>query len=63
MIVAMDRFVRQVSLGTLRACLRGMGIVLGDRERLARATSTSTMVAWVAVLLTLYLLFYYATQR
>ncbi len=63
MIVAMDRFVRQVSLGTLRACLRGMGIALGDRERLARATSTSTMVAWVAVLLTLYLLFYYATQR
>ena len=63
MIVAMDRFVRQGSLGTLRAFMRGMGMALGDRERFARATSTSTMVAWVAVLLTLYLLFYYATQR
>jgi len=63
MIVAMDRFVRQGSLGILRAFMRGMGMALGDRERFARATSTSTMVAWVAVLLTLYLLFYYATQR
>jgi multicomponent Na+:H+ antiporter subunit D len=63
MITAGDRFVRHASLETLRACLRAMALVLGDGGRLARATSTATMVAWVAVLLTLYLLFYYATQR
>ena len=63
MIGAVDRMVRQASLETLRAFLRAMALVLGDGGRLARATSTATMVAWVAVLLTLYLLFYYATQQ
>jgi multicomponent Na+:H+ antiporter subunit D len=63
MFAAGDRFVRRASLQTLRVCLRAMAVVLGDGGRLARATSTATMVSWVAVLLTLYLLFYYATQR
>ncbi|MEO8506065.1 MAG: Na(+)/H(+) antiporter subunit D [Betaproteobacteria bacterium] len=63
MIVAGDRFVRRAALGTVRAGLRAVTSAFGERGRLARATSTAGMVTWVVVLLTLYLLFYYASQR
>ncbi len=59
-VVAGDRSVRRASLGALRAGLRAAALVLGERGRLARAQSAGGMVLWVAILLTLYLVVYYA---
>ena len=59
-IGSVDRAVRRAGLSTLGA---GMGVLsraLGDRGRLARAYGTGTMVLWVAILLTFYLILYYA---
>ncbi|MBK6394538.1 MAG: Na(+)/H(+) antiporter subunit D [Betaproteobacteria bacterium] len=59
-IGAVDRAVRRAGLSTLGA---GMGVLsraLGDRGKLARAYGTGTMVLWVAILLTFYLILYYA---
>jgi multicomponent Na+:H+ antiporter subunit D len=60
MIVAGDQLVRRASLVTVRAGLRAVVLALGERGRLASASSTAAMVTWVAVLLTFYLLLYYA---
>ena len=43
------------------AALRGSG-VLGDRAGQARGRDTGGMVLWVAIALTVYLLFYYARR-
>jgi len=62
MIVAVDVLVRDAFLGALRSGLRAASQALDDRGRLVRASSTGAMVMWVAIVLTIYLLLYYATK-
>lgn len=62
-IVTVDRAVRSATLATTRAGVRIAGLALGEHGRRARAPTTATMVMWIAVLLTLYLLVYFASRR
>ncbi|MBK9114169.1 MAG: Na(+)/H(+) antiporter subunit D [Betaproteobacteria bacterium] len=57
-----DRGARGATLGALRAGVRATGRLMSERGGLGRTTSTATMVLWVAVLLTAYLVFYYVRQ-
>ncbi len=62
-VMPVDRALRSATLATTRAGVRITGLALGEGGRRARAPTTATMVMWIAVLLTLYLLVYFASRR
>ena len=57
-----DRAIRSRGIAATQAALRLVSGVLGDRAGQARGRDTGAMVLWVAIALTVYLLFYYARR-
>jgi multicomponent Na+:H+ antiporter subunit D len=62
-VMPVDRMLRSATLATTRAGVRLASLALGEGGRRARAPTTATMVMWIAVLLTLYMLVYFASRR
>jgi len=62
MLGGADRAIRNWGIAATQVALRLVSGALGDRAGQARGRDTGAMVLWVAIALTVYLLFYYARR-